>query len=144
MTTHIAAHPMKIRHGLWLAAVAFASGLLAAPEAARGQLPSQQELRQQFLEADRNGDGKIDRDEFYRRSVDLFYSLDKDRKGYLVIVDLRGLPAEDFKGADRNGDGKLTLDEFLNGRFRAFAVADTNGDGVLTLEEVEVYINRQR
>lgn len=145
MMAHSEAHPMKIRHGRWLAAITLAAALLAATTgAARAQLPSPQELRQHFQETDQNGDGKVDRDEFYRRSVDLFYSLDKNRKGYLVIADFRGLPPEDFKAADRNGDGKLTLDEFLNARFRAFDLADTNGDGVLTLEEVEVYIKRQR
>jgi len=135
---------VTLRHCRWFAALAVVSAVVIAPAAARAQLPSPQELRQQFQEADRNGDGKIDREEFYRRSVDLFYFLDKDRKGYLVIVDLRGLTPEDFKAADRNGDGKLTLDEFLNGRFRIFDLADTNGDGVLTIEEVEVYVNRLR
>src|SRR5262245_54790539 len=48
------------------------------------QLPSPSELRQQFQETDRNGDGRIDREEFHRRSVDLFYFLEKDRKGYLM------------------------------------------------------------
>ena len=150
MTAHSEAHPTKIRRGLWLATAALAFTPLAAAltvlgaGAARAQLPSSQELRQQFQETDQNGDGKIDRDEFYRRSVDLFYFLDKNRKGYLVIIDIRGMSPEDFKAADRNGDGKLTLDEFENGRFRAFEAADTNGDGVLTFEEVEAYVNRQR
>jgi hypothetical protein len=108
------------------------------------QLPSPSELRQQFQETDRNGDGRIDREEFHRRSVDLFYFLDKGRKGYLMIGDLKGLPGQDFKAADRQGDGKLTLEEFINGRFGNFEAADTNGDGVLTLAEIEVYVNRQR
>ena len=146
MMPPVEAHPTKTRHRLWLfaAAPAFVATVLAAATGARAQLPSPQELRQQFQEADQNGDGKIDRDEFYRRSVDLFYFLDKNRKGYLVIIDIRGMSPEDFKAADRNGDGKLTLDEFENGRFRAFEAADTNGDGVLTFEEVEAYVNRQR
>ncbi len=108
------------------------------------QSPSPSELRQQFQETDRNGDGRIDREEFHRRSVDLFYLLDKDRKGYLMIGDLKGLPGQDFKAADREGDGKLTLEEFINGRFGNFDAADTNGDGVLTLAEIEVYVNRRR
>jgi hypothetical protein len=58
---------------------------------AGAQLPSPQELRQQFQETDRTGDVKIDREEFHRRSVELFYFLDKDRKGYLVLVDIKGL-----------------------------------------------------
>jgi EF hand len=126
-----------------LAALA-ASSVIVAAGAAWAQLPSPQELRQQFQETDRNGDGKIDREEFHRRSVELFYFLDKDRKGYLVLVDIKGLTPEDFKAANRKGDGKLTLEEFLNARFRHFDLADTNADGVLTLEEVETYVNRLR
>jgi EF hand len=118
--------------------------LVATGSATWAQLPSPQQLRQQFQETDRNRDGKIDREEFHRRSVELFYFLDKDRKGYLVIVDIQGLPPEDFKAANRRGDGKLNLDEFINARFRHFDLADTNGDGVLTLQEIEVYMNRLR
>jgi Ca2+-binding EF-hand superfamily protein len=120
------------------------AGVVAAAGTAGAQLPSSQELRQQFRETDRNGDGKLDRAEFHGRSVELFYFLDKDRKGYLVLVDVRGLTAEDFKAANRKGDGKLTLDEFINARFRLFDLADTNGDGVLMIEEVETYVNRLR
>jgi Ca2+-binding EF-hand superfamily protein len=135
---------MTTRPGRWLAPLTLAATLVTAGSAAWAQLPSPQDLRQQFPEADRNGDGKIDREEFHLRSVEVFYVLDKDRKGYLVLVDLRGLTPEDFKAADRKGDGKLTLDEFLNARFRQFDLADTDGDGVLTLQEVEVYVNRMR
>ncbi len=76
--------------------------------------------------------------------MELFYFLDNDRKGYLVLVDLRGLPRQDFTAANRKADGKLTLDEFLNARFRHFDLADTSGDGVLTIEEIQVYVNRLR
>jgi Ca2+-binding EF-hand superfamily protein len=117
-------------------------GLVGAE--AWAQLPSPPELRQQFQETDRNSDGRIDREEFHRRSVELFYSLDKDRKGYLVVGDVKGLVAEDFKAANRKGDGKLTLQEFINARFTHFELADTNGDGVLTFEEIDVYANRFR
>jgi Ca2+-binding EF-hand superfamily protein len=120
------------------------AGMAATPGVARAQLPSPSELRQQFAETDGNRDGKIDREEFHRRTVELFYFLDKDRKGYLVLVDIRGLSSEDFKAANRKGDGKLTLDEFANARFRIFDQVDSNGDGVLTLQEIEVYVNRQR
>jgi Ca2+-binding EF-hand superfamily protein len=132
------------RGGLWVASLIIVAGLLAVVGPALAQLPSPQELRQQFKETDRNGDGKIDREEFHRRSVELFYFLDKDRKGYLVLVDVKGLTPEDFKAANRKADGKLTLEEFLNARFRHFDLADTNGDGSLTIEEVEVYVNRLR
>ena len=140
---------MTTRRRRWFAALTASSlmvttGVLAAAGTARAQLPSPQELRQQFRETDRNGDGKIDREEFHGRSVELFYFLDKDRNGYLVLVDIKGLTPEDFKAANRKGDGKLTLDEFINARFRHFDLGDTNGDGVLTLQEIDTYVNRLR
>lgn len=119
-------------------------GMVAAAGPAWAQLPSPQELRQQFTETDRNGDGRIDREEFHRRSVELFYFLDKDRKGYLVLVDIKGLTPEDFKAANRKSDGKLTLEEFVNARFRHFDLADTSGDGVLTIQEIDIYVSRLR
>jgi len=136
----------RLRQGRrgWLVALMVTSAVGLVSAAAWAQLPSPPELRQQFQETDRNGDGRIDREEFHRRSVELFYFLDKDRKGYLVVGDVKGLVAEDFKAANRKGDGKLTLQEFINARFRHFDLADTNGDGVLTLEEIETYVNRLR
>ena len=135
---------MKTHRGRHLIAFTVTSALMVATGAAWAQLPSAQELRQQFLETDKNADGKIDREEFHLRSVELFYYLDKNRKGHLVIVDLRNLNPEDFTAADRSRDGTLSLDEFLNGRFQQFDLADTNGDGGLTLEEIEVYVGRLR
>jgi len=128
----------------WIKALSVTAVVGLEAAAAWAQLPSPSELRQQFQETDRNGDGRIDREEFHRRSAELFYFLDKDRKSYLMIGDIKGLAVEDFKAVDRQGDGKLTLEEFINARFRNFDAADTNSDGVLTIAEIEVYVNRQR
>jgi Ca2+-binding EF-hand superfamily protein len=135
---------MKTLSSRWPASLALGGALLVATGAAWAQLPSSAELRQQFQETDRSDDGKIDREEFHRRTVEAFYFLDKDRKGYLVLVDIRRLTPEEFRAADRQGDGRLSLDEFANARFRQFDLADTNGDGVLTFEEIEIYVNRLR
>ncbi|MGH7332610.1 MAG: EF-hand domain-containing protein [Candidatus Rokuibacteriota bacterium] len=143
MVTAIGERQRQRRRSWWFALIVMvALGLVGGR--AWAQLPSPSELRQQFQETDRNGDGRIDREEFHRRSVELFYFLDKDRKGYLMIGDVKGLAAKDFKAADRQGDGKLTLEEFINGRFGNFDLADTDGDGVLTLAEIEVYVNRRQ
>jgi hypothetical protein len=136
---------MTIRRRPSLVALTLAALVAAAGARTAGaQLPSAPELRQQFQETDRNGDGRIDRAEFHQRSVELFYFLDKDRKGYLVLVDIKGLSPDEFKAANRKGDGKLTLDEFINARFRQFDLADTNGDGLLVIGEIETYVNRAK
>lgn len=105
------------------------------------QLLGCQELRPLFLRTDRDRDGTIKREEFYRQSVEHFYVLDKDRKGYLLLEDITGLPPEDFKVANRRGDGKLTLDEFINaaavrpGRQQRRRRADAPGVRVRDLRE---------
>jgi Ca2+-binding EF-hand superfamily protein len=118
--------------------------LTAGTAAAWAQLLSPQELRPLFLRTDQNRDGTIERQEFSRRSIEQFYVLDKERKGYLLPEDVTALLPEDFTAANRKGDGKLSLDEFLNARLQQFDRADSNGDGVLTLQEFEVYMTRMR
>jgi Ca2+-binding EF-hand superfamily protein len=115
----------------------------APPAPGRAQAPAGQDLRERFRSTDKNGDAKVDREEFHQRTVEVFYFLDKQRKGYLLIAEIDNVTPERFRGADANGDGRLSLEEFLNARFRDFEAADRNKDGVLTLEEVEIYV-RQR
>lgn len=119
-----------------------ALGLVVPHADAQSKLTAEQLAR--FKGADKNGDGGLDREEFYQLMVETFYFRDKETKGHLLMADLPGVTAERFKAADTNGDGKLSLQEFINFRFRDFEAADTNGDGVLTLEEVEVYMARSR
>jgi hypothetical protein len=63
------------------------------------------------------------------------FTISTEPQGAIVLVDFRGLTAEDFKAADRTGDGSSLPSSST--RFRHFDLADTDGDGVLTLEEVE-------
>lgn len=120
-----------------------ASGLacLAQAGAADAQAPAT-DPRERFRTADKNGDGKIDREEFHQRTIEVYYFLDVTRRGYLTIEQLQGVVIETFRVADRSGDGRISLEEFLAARHRDFDAADTNKDGVLTIEEVEVYSRR--
>jgi Ca2+-binding EF-hand superfamily protein len=68
-----------------------------------------------------------------------FYFRDKDRKGYLLIEQLKEASPEAFRAANRKGDGRLTLQEYVNALFIDFDKADTDKDGNLTFEEIEVY-----
>jgi Ca2+-binding EF-hand superfamily protein len=96
-------------------------------------------LKERFVGADKNGDGKIDREEFHQAAVESFYFRDKGRKGYLLIEELKEASPEAFKAANRKSDGRLTLQEYVNALFIDFDKADTNKDGSLTFEEIEIY-----
>ena len=101
-------------------------------------------LKERFVGADRNHDGKIDREEFHQAAVESFYFRDKARKGYLLIDELKDASPEAFKAANRKGDGRLTLQEYVNALFIDFDRADTDKDGGLTFEEIEVYSRTSR
>ena len=96
-------------------------------------------VKERFGNADKNKDGRLDREEFYQAAVESFYLHDKGRKGYLVADDLKEASPEAFKAANRKGDGRLTLEEYVNALFIDFDRADSNKDGSLTFEEIEVY-----
>ena len=91
-----------------------------------------------FAETDENGDGRIDREEFHHRMVEIFFHGDRDKDGYMTTTELAAAVEfpKDFEHADRDGDGRISLYEFIQVRFATFDEVDTNHDGVLTLEEV--------
>jgi Ca2+-binding EF-hand superfamily protein len=100
--------------------------------------PKHQDPRAAFAETDENKDGRIDREEFHHRVVEIFYFGDVDKDGYLSREELIAAVAfpEDFANADTNGDGRISLYEFAKVRFATFDKVDADHDGVLSLEEV--------
>ena len=115
---------------------------ILAPETLRPTPASAQTgppLKERFAGADKNHDGKIDREEFHQAAVESFYFRDKGRKGYLLVEELKEASPEAFKAANRKNDGRLTLQEYVNALFIDFDKADTDKDGSLTFEEIEVY-----
>src|SRR5262245_28576306 len=69
--------------------------MLAGPAA--GQTAPAASLKERFNSADKNHDGKVDREEFYQAIVEGFYFRDKDKRGYLTIEQLREASPEAFK-----------------------------------------------
>jgi Ca2+-binding EF-hand superfamily protein len=125
----------------WTTIAVLTSGFLAtgAVTAASDPIsdPTAEDARKAHAEVDVNGDGSVDREEFYDRMVEMFYHNDGDKNGYLDRTELRKIQEEMvFDPADENGDGKLTMGEYIDQRFEAFRSADVNSDGLLSVEEV--------
>lgn len=86
--------------------------------------------------ADRNDDGKINRQEFMERETEVFFLLDVDKDGHLVVAEIKNVEEVRFKAADHDGDGMLSMDEFLDARSHDFDAADANKDGRLDDPEI--------
>jgi Ca2+-binding EF-hand superfamily protein len=88
---------------------------------------------------DRDGDGKLSRDEFPRR-LHVRFSRGKPGPAAAPRVDAVRAPAprgpEWFRKMDRNGDGYVSRREFL-GSDELFSKLDTDGDGLISPEEAE-------
>jgi len=125
-------------------AVASALGLLLMDGPAMAQTRPAPDTKTWVKEHDRNGDGKIDREEFNQAVVEAFFFRDKNKSGYLTIEELREAAPEAVKAANRKGDGKLTLQEYVNALFKDFEAADTDKDGLLAVEEIDIYMSRAK
>jgi Ca2+-binding EF-hand superfamily protein len=114
------------------ALVAFAAGIAGAQQAAP------YDVKAAFVEADLNGDGSIELDEFYERLVDVFFLGDTNKDGFLTeeefvkVVVLK----EDFAKIDKNKEGRVDRREFVAARLPLFLVIDTDDDGELSITEV--------
>jgi Ca2+-binding EF-hand superfamily protein len=99
---------------------------------------------QVFGKVDKNGDGKIGKDEFPGKP-ERFAALDKNGDGFLTKEELQAAgdkirerlgdrkPGERIWGRlDTNNDGKVSRDEFQIGMTQVFSLLDRNGDGVIS------------
>ena len=133
---------MRLAYGtLFLAAAALALALGATRiDAQSGTAPP--DLRAGFKAADKNGDGRLDREEFRQAAIEGFYFRDKEHKGYLTAAQLPEASREAFNAANVKHDGRLSLQEEVNAMLKDFEAADVNKDGTLTYEEFEAYVKR--
>ncbi len=115
--------------------------------------PEPPSLESQFVKADRNGDGRVSREEYGGLLIDemaLFFDKDGDgiisREEFLAM----GGTASDFAKLDKDKNGKLTAEEVKSNKRAveiltvAFVGADTNGDGYVTLAEAQAYQAKTR
>jgi len=125
-------------------AAASALGVLLLDGSALAQTRPPLDAKAWVKEHDRNGDGKIDREEFHQAVVEAFFFRDKDKNGYLVITELREATPETLKSVAHKTDGRISLQEFVNALFKDFEAADTDHDGLLTAEEIEIYMRSSK
>ena len=121
-------------------AAASAVGLFLLDGSAMAQTRPPLDAKAWVKEHDRNGDGKIDREEFHQAVVEAFFFRDKGKNGYLVITELSEAAPETLKSVAHKTDGRISLQEFVNALFKDFEAADTDHDGLLTAEEIEIYM----
>ena len=112
--------------------------LSAWPALAKEPAGPQYDPHAAFAETDRNKDGKIDREEYLQRMMEIFFFGDRDKDGQLTRDELLAVVVfpEDFANADRNGDGLYSYPEFVDVRFKSFDEVDADGDGTLSVDEV--------
>ena len=95
--------------------------------------------------SDKNGDNRIDREEYNRRMTDVFFFIDTDKDGQLTISEIQQVEKVDpqrFEAADRDGNHTLSLYEYLYALHNDFQAADKNNDGTLDREELRLMVGK--
>ncbi|SDZ93076.1 hypothetical protein [Rubrimonas cliftonensis] len=112
-----------------------ALALLAAP----GVEAQESGVAAAFADADQNGDGALNVDEYVAHFVSLFGGVDADRDGRVSQADVPQVDPARFGAADANGDGYVSLGEAVAERMGLFFDIDSNRDGALSVEEIMVF-----
>jgi Ca2+-binding EF-hand superfamily protein len=124
--------------------VAAMLGVLTLAGGVLAQTPPPPDAKTWVREHDKNGDGKIDREEFHQAVIEAFFLRDVNKDGFLTVEELVVITPEARNLLRSKPDGKMSLPEFLNALHKDFAAADTNDDGLLTAEEIEIYMRKGR
>jgi len=127
--------------------VAAGLGLFGMVESAMAQAPqAQQQMPRMFMEADRNGDGVVDKDEYMQLRNQIFSRLDRNGDGQLTQDDAmeprsggpgmsQGRMGMRMQRADKNGDGVISHAEWDARTDELFALRDRNKDGNIEPDE---------
>ena len=94
---------------------------------------------------DKNGDDRIDREEYNQRMTDVFFLADTNKDGSLTIAEMQAATNVDpqaFKMADKDGSQSLSLQEYLDALDKDFDVADRNHDGTVDMKELKLMLSQ--
>ena len=89
-----------------------------------------------FDQADTDGNGAIDTEEFRDHMIDTFYLSDSDRNGVLNDSELDVVNQDRLPQADSNADSVLDLRESLNSTSMDFDAQDKNDNDLLEPGEI--------
>jgi Ca2+-binding EF-hand superfamily protein len=99
-------------------------------------VPAFSSAQTMFDQADRDGNGTIDYEEFREHMNDVFYHADDNRDGVLAGDELDIMNKARIPASDSNGDSELELREFLNSTGADFHSADKNRDNLISEDEL--------
>jgi len=114
---------------------------LITPTASFGAANQRMDATTTMAIADKNGDERIDREEYHQRMTEVFFFADVDKDGELTLTEIQVVEAvtpERFYAVDQNGSQTLTVYEYIYALHIDFEAADRNNDGTLDLEELEI------
>jgi len=114
---------------------------LITPTASFGAANQRMDATTTMAITDKNGDERIDREEYHQRMTEVFFFADADKDGELTLTEIQVVEAvtpERFYAVDQNGSQTLTVYEYLYALHIDFEAADRNNDGTLDLEELEI------
>jgi Ca2+-binding EF-hand superfamily protein len=114
--------------------VALGCALFASMATAQGAVD--EAIQAAFSEADNNGDGAINVDEYVAHTVVLFEAAGGTDTREVPRSALQDVNAADFNRADRDRNGALSLGEVVADKMIDFFETDANHDGVLSPTEV--------
>lgn len=95
--------------------------------------------------SDKNGDNRIDREEYHQRMTEVFFFMDVDKDGNISISEIQEVEKIDpqrFAAADKDGNNTLSIYEFLYALHNDFEAADKNSDGTLDVEELRLMVGK--
>lgn len=137
----------KFLSGLALTAI-FAGALCVTAQDSSKPVAAPSQKPNTFKKIDKNGDGKIENDEYKSYWLEIFGIIDTSRDGKISEGEIKARADKRVAEIDKNKDGGLTKDEFLTlpkpeGKLpekagtglTRYPQADVNADGSITLEE---------